>query len=183
MGFLDEIKKLTQPFDDEEDEFFDDDEASTRIPVSDKPQPPAEHKSRFSPAPAADKKSTFFSDDGTYDAPKPAFGSRKESIKREGNVVNLSGGGQLKVALVKPERFESAAEIADHLREKRTVVMNLETTPKDTARRLIDFLSGVAYAQDGKIRRVANNTYLITPYNVDLMGDVIDELENTGLYF
>ena len=85
--------------------------------------------------------------------------------------------------LAKPERFESAAEIADHLREKRTVVMNLEQTNKDVARRLIDFLSGVAYAQDGKIKKVANSTYIITPYNVDLVGDLVDELENNGLYF
>ena len=85
--------------------------------------------------------------------------------------------------LVKPERFENAAEIADHLRDKRTVVLNLEQTNKDIARRLIDFLSGVAYAQEGKIKKVAVNTYIITPYNVDLMGDLIDELESNGLYF
>ena len=68
-------------------------------------------------------------------------------------------------------------------RDKRTVVLNLEQTNKDIARRLIDFLSGVAYAQEGKIKKVAVNTYIITPYNVDLMGDLIDELESNGLYF
>ncbi len=97
--------------------------------------------------------------------------------------MNIHATTQLSVVLVKPERFENAAEIADHLREKRTVVLNLEQTNKDIARRLIDFLSGVAYAQDGKIKKVAVNTYLITPYNVDLIGDLIDELENNGLYF
>ena len=51
------------------------------------------------------------------------------------------------------------------------------------ARRLVDFLSGVAYAGDGKIKKVSTNTYIITPYSVDLMGDLIDELENNGLYF
>ena len=60
--------------------------------------------------------------------------------------------------------------------------MNLEQTGKDTARRLIDFLSGVAYALDGKIKKVAANTYIITPYNVDVMGDLIDEIENSNLY-
>jgi cell division inhibitor SepF len=60
--------------------------------------------------------------------------------------------------------------------------MNLETTNKDIARRLVDFLSGVAYALDGKIKKVAINTYIITPYNVDIMGDLIDELENNGVY-
>ena len=97
-------------------------------------------------------------------------------------MVNIHATAALKVVLVKPERFENASEIADHLREKRTVVMNLESTNKDVARRLIDFLSGVAYAGDGKIKKVAANTYIITPYSVDIMGDLIDELENIGLY-
>ena len=97
-------------------------------------------------------------------------------------MANIHATTQLKVVLVKPERFENASEIADHLREKRTVVLNLESTNKDIARRLIDFLSGVAYAGDGKIKKVSANTYIITPYSVDLMGDLIDELESSGLY-
>ena len=97
-------------------------------------------------------------------------------------MVNIHATTQLKVVLVKPERFEAASEIADHLKEKRTVVVNLESTHKDIARRLIDFLSGVAYAGEGKIKKVAANTYLITPYSVDIQGDLIDELETNGLY-
>ena len=102
---------------------------------------------------------------------------------RRGKVVNIQATTQLKVVLVKPERFEAASEIADHLKEKRTVVINLESTHKDIARRLVDFLSGVAYAGEGKIKKVAANTYIITPYSVDIQGDLIDELENNGLYF
>ena len=102
---------------------------------------------------------------------------------RRGKVVNIHATTQLKVVLVKPERFETASEIADHLKEKRTVVINLESTHKDIARRLVDFLSGVAYAGEGKIKKVAANTYIITPYSVDIQGDLIDELENNGLYF
>ena len=112
------------------------------------------------------------------DAPEEAA-----APKRNGKVVNIHATTQLKVVLVKPERFENASEIADHLKEKRTVVLNLESTNKDVARRLIDFLSGVAYAGEGKIKKVAANTYIITPYSVDIMGDLIDELENNGLYF
>ena len=105
------------------------------------------------------------------------------SRKRDPNkVVNINATTQLSVVLVKPEKFEDAAEIADHLREKRTVVLNLESVNKELARRLVDFLSGVTYAQDGKIKKVANSTFIITPYNVDIMGDLIDELENNGLY-
>lgn len=103
--------------------------------------------------------------------------------RKHNKVVNINATTQLAVVLVKPDRFENAAEIADHLKEKRTVVLNLESTNKDVARRLVDFLSGVAYANEGKIKKVANSTYIITPYNVDILGDLIDELENNGLYF
>ena len=107
-----------------------------------------------------------------------------EGTKKNGKVVNINATTQLQVVLVKPEKFENASDIADHLREKRTVVLNLETTNKDVSRRLIDFLSGVAYAQEGKIKRISAATYIITPYNVDIIGDqLIDELENNGLYF
>lgn len=104
-------------------------------------------------------------------------------VSRENKVVNIHTTTQLQVVLVKPERFENASEIADHLGEKRTVVLNLESTNKDVARRLIDFLSGVAYALDGKIKKVAVSTFIITPYNVDILGDLIDELETSGIYF
>ncbi len=105
------------------------------------------------------------------------------SSKRDDRVVNIHTTTQLQVVLVKPEIYENATEIADHLKEKRTVVLNLESTNKDAARRILDFLSGVAYTNDGQIKRVANNTYIITPYNVDLKGDLIDELESSGLCF
>lgn len=153
MGFLSELKKLTNPYEEEDDEFED-------------YAPKAPEKVPVAPRTAA---------------PVRQFGV--EDARESNKVVNIHATTQLQVVLVKPERFENAAEIADHLREKRTVVLNLEQTNKDIARRLIDFLSGVAYAQDGKIKKVAVNTYLITPYNVDLLGDLIDELENNGLYF
>ncbi len=98
-------------------------------------------------------------------------------------IVNIHTTAKLQVVLSKPDRFDDASGIADNLNDKRTVVLNLEGTNRDTARRLIDFLSGVAYANGGQIKRVANNTYIITPYNVDISGDLIDELENTGMYF
>ena len=107
----------------------------------------------------------------------------KAAEDRRGKVVNIHATTQLKVVLVKPDRFEAASEVADHLKDKRTVVLNLEGTNKDIARRLIDFLSGVTYGVEGKIKKVSANTYIITPYHVDFEGDLIDELENNGLYF
>ena len=140
MGFLDELKKLTHPYEDEDEEFE------------------------------------------AFEAPprRDSFEDRRNKVDdRRGKVVNIHATTQLKVVLVKPERFENASEIADHLKDKRTVVLNLESTNKDVARRLIDFLSGVAYAGEGKIKKVSANT----PYHVDLEGELIDELENNGLYF
>lgn len=156
MGFLNELKKLTRPYDDEDDEFEDfTPRAPEKIPVTPRTAAPTR-------VPASN-----------------TFEERREANR----VVNIHATTQLQVVLVKPERFENAAEIADHLKEKRTVVLNLEQTNKDISRRILDFLSGAAYSQDGKVKKVAVNTYLITPYNVDLMGDLIDELENNGLYF
>ncbi|MGO5095990.1 cell division protein SepF [Agathobaculum sp. LCP25S3_E8] len=119
----------------------------------------------------------------SYDRSYDSASTEASSSRRGNKVVNINTTTQLAVVLVKPDRFENAAEIADHLKDKRTVVLNLEQTNKDIARRLVDFLSGVAYANEGKIKKVANSTYIITPYNVDIMGDLIDELESSGMYF
>ena len=146
MSILDELKKWTHPYDEDED-YDDEDELDEAPPRR-----------------------------------EPSF-ERVKSEDRHNKVVNIHATTQLKVVLVKPERFENAAEIADHLKDKRTVVINLESTNKDIARRLIDFLSGVAYAGEGKIKKVAANTYIITPYHVDIEGDLIDELESSGMYF
>ena len=156
MSLMDEFKKIIHPYDDEDDD-YEEDVGRDSEPTYFEPREPRE----------------------------PRESSRRKEVpaeERRNKVVNIHATTQLKVVLVKPERFENASEIADHLREKRTVVLNLEGTNKDVARRLVDFLSGVAYAGDGKIKKVSTNTYLITPYSVDLMGDLIDELENNGLY-
>ena len=152
MGLMDELKKIIHPYDDEDYDYEDDFE-----------EPVKESRSLF-------------------DDRKEERREERRSEDRHNKVVNIHATTQLKVVLVKPERFENASEIADHLKEKRTVVLNLESTNKDVARRLIDFLSGVAYAGEGKIKKVAANTYIITPYSVEIMGDLIDELENNGLY-
>ncbi len=115
-----------------------------------------------------------------YDMPAP-----EPSISRRssGKVVNLNSATQLSVVLVKPERFEAAADIADHLKEQRAVLLNLEQADGEVSRRMVDFLSGVAYAKEGKVKKVAKSTYIITPCNVEVVGDLIDELENNGVYF
>ncbi len=99
-------------------------------------------------------------------------------------IVNINATTRLKVVLVKPAHYEDASSIADHLNDKKTVVLNLESINRDVALRLLDFLSGVTYANNGQIKRIVNNTFIITPYNVDVMGgDLLDELENNGIFF
>ena len=116
-------------------------------------------------------------------AAQDAYAQPDANRQRNNKVVNINATTQLQVVLVKPERFEDASAIADQLNAKRTVVLNLESTNKQVSRRLIDFLSGVAYANNGQIKRVATSTFIITPYNVDIMGDLIDELENNCVFF
>lgn len=158
MSFIDELKRLARPYEDEEEDDYEED----FTPVNNLREVPRDRER------------------GDRDR-----GDRERSSvsRRSDNVVSIHTTTQLQVVLVSPTRFENASEIADHLRDKRTVVLNLEQTDKNIARRLIDFLSGVAYANEGTIKKVALSTYIITPYNVEILGDLIDELENNGLYF
>ena len=158
MSLMDELRRLARPYEDEEEyeEDFDLEEPFVETKEERKPRGKKREEDDM---------------------------ERDYADTSRDKVVNINTTTQLQVVLVKPERFENASEIADHLKEKRTVVINLESTNKDIARRLIDFLSGVAYAGEGKIKKVAANTYIITPYNVDIIGDLIDELENNGMYF
>jgi cell division inhibitor SepF len=94
---------------------------------------------------------------------------------------NLS---QMQVVLVKPDRFDDVTTIADHLNDKKTVVLNLEACERDVSRRIIDFLSGVAYANHGNIRKVAVSTFIIVPTDVSVSGELaLDEFDETQLYF
>ena len=158
MGLLDKFKEIITENDDDFDDYYDDDNRDYGLAAPER----AERQER----PRHER------------APKPERQERPRSRGRDDKVVNIHTTTQLQVVLVKPERFEEAASIGD----KRTVVLNLESTNRDIARRLLDFLSGVAYANNGQIKRVANSTYIITPYNVDVMGDLIDELENNGMF-
>ena len=162
MGLMDELKKLTRPYnEDDMDEYDYDDEEDDLAPEPE-------------PAPSSRRSS--------YSAPEP---QSSNTARRPGpaRVVNLNSNSAMQVVLVKPERFDTVSEIADHLRDKKAVVLNLESTNKDVARRLVDFLSGVAYALDGKIKKVAISTYILTPFNVEIVGDLVEELENSGVYF
>ncbi|MCQ2420553.1 MAG: cell division protein SepF [Clostridia bacterium] len=166
MGFMDDLRKLTKPYTEDEDDFdeFDDDARPSRA-----------SRSSAAPAPAYD-----IDNEPSPAASRRSFGGNANAGGSK--VVNIHTTAQMQVVLVKPDRFDNVSDIAEHLRSKHAVVLNLEATNKDVARRLVDFLSGCAYALDGKIKKIAISTYIITPYNVDIVGDLIDELENNGVY-
>lgn len=119
---------------------------------------------------------------------KPDF-SQNAQVKKEKSIsmpvanTQTSASSPLQVVLVKPEKFDDASSIADSLNAKKTVVLNLEATSKEVSRRLVDFLSGVAYANNGQLKKIANSTFIITPYNVDVSGiGILEEIDTTSLY-
>ncbi len=172
MAFMDKIKNI---FNVSEEDYYDD------LPEDDFDDTEDNEKEQKSVYDDYDISSSSSYGSSSYSSPSRP---RSDDFSDKRNkVVNINATTKLQVVLVKPERFDDAPSIADHLNAKRTVVLNLESTSKDVARRLVDFLSGVAYANNGQLKRVANSTFIITPFNVDIMGDLlIDELENSGLY-
>ena len=96
--------------------------------------------------------------------PQPAA----RDMRSNGGVLSASA---LEMKVIKPDRFEAVTQIAEHLLAHKTVVLNLEETNKETIRRIIDFMSGVAFAIEGNIKRVASSTYVITPKNVEVSGE------------
>jgi len=169
MGFMDELKKLARPYAEDEDDFDDEYEDT----LDDEEE---EEEEEEPVRPARSARSERSSSTSTRSTARPA------ASPSASNIVNLHSNSNLQVMLVKPDRYENVSEVADHLRNKCAVVLNLESTNKDTARRLVDFLSGCAYALDGKIKKVAMSTYIITPYNVDIVGDLMEEIEQSGAY-
>ena len=196
MGFMDGLKKLTQPYDDDED-FFEGADQSLR------PQQKPEQKPAVSAAQMAFENT--FADPGGAPAPaeeaqpkKPAestggiFGGFKKAAQsaskpRRERTVNF-GGKDTSVLLFSPKTFDEAGELVSYLQQDMTCVMTLESVPADTARRLLDFLSGIAFALGGKITPVSAKTYFITPQNVDILGtqpqqQTQQQPENSGHYF
>ena len=161
MGIMDKLKNLakitdTEYFEDPEEVGYEED-YNYREVVEDDPYPPQD----------------------IPDEPVSRRHVNYQPADREtGRVVDIHSGARSQVVFKKLDKFDDAGAVADVLNEKKIVILNLETCPNDVSRRVLDFLYGVAYANNGEIKRVAGRAYIITPYNVPVSGEMLDEIEN-----
>ena len=160
MAWLDNIRNAMHPYDDDY----------------------IENEERAAEEEFADQQDDIPADDAVEDKQPPVF-SRREPKQQPSYSAPAQEKQKMKLKFVHPEQFDEAAEIADSLRAHQAVLMNLEATETDTARRLLDFLSGAAYALGGRVMRVSAQAYIIAPTNVDLVGDAVADFESAGLYF
>ena len=174
MSFMDELRKLTQPYEDEDD-FYEGADPSAQPAVPSEAQ--LEFENAFGgnevpeladeEAPAAAPQQTeggkgIFSGLGRKRPAKPRLSAREKTVE--------FGGTEQQVILFNPKSFEEAGDLVQHLVQGRSIVMTLEGVPTELARRLLDFLSGIAYALQGKITPISAKTYFVTLQNVDVLG-------------
>lgn len=185
MGILDALRSLTRPYEEDED-FFEDEET-----YLDEEEQPAKGASK------SGSNSIFSTDTPEYETPeaeaeepapapaaRPSFIPRRsrEHEPRSTRMPPAQAGN--KIVFVKPEQYEDTKAVYDHLRSGRIVLMSLDETNKETARRILDFMAGAVYASGGKIGRASAAAYIITPRDVDMQGgDMMDELESSGAFF
>lgn len=188
MGFMDELKKLTQPYDDDDD-FFEGASETDRSSAAAVSAAQMQFENAFgeesvsAPEPAEKKAPPKTGEGGGLFG---AFGARRAQNKPKSplreRTVNF-GGSDTQVILFNPKSFDEAGELVGHMLQGRSVVMTLEGLPTENARRLLDFMSGIAYALQGKITPVSAKTYFVTPQNVDVLGAQNEAPESSGDYF
>ena len=199
MGLFEVLKNIAQPEEDEDSDFFE----GADVSLKPKPKPQEERPSFVSAAQATFESS--FGDSGRATEIQPqsaqsAAGAPSDNASIFGNFgrkkaprapkapggrqgfVNF-GGKDTSVMLFSPKSFDEAGELVGYLMQNLTVVMTLEGVQADTARRLLDFMSGIAFALQGKITPVSAKTYFVTPQNVDILGTASEQPENSGAFF
>jgi len=153
MSFWDNVKKFTQPYSDDEYEDYEDDVDQY------------EEEDIQQAAPRSRRTSPFA---GTTQESAPAAST---SSGFSGQVLSM-GSGKQEVVLFHAKTFDDAAKAADELRKKKAVILNMENVDKSLTRRVVDFLSGSVYALDGRVKKVAQATYLFCPHNMEVVGDL-----------
>lgn len=162
MSFWDNVKKFAQPYDDEDYDDYDEELDDFEEPAEE-PAPRARRSSPFSTASSAPAAPAAAAAPVSTPAPvAPSFG---------GQVLNMNSGKQ-EVVLFHAKTFDDAAKAADELCKRKAVILNMENVDKALTRRVVDFLSGSVYALDGRVKKVAQSTYLFCPHNMDVVGDL-----------
>ncbi len=102
--------------------------------------------------------------------------------RRKNRVVNIHTTTQMKVVLYEPDNFEEAPSIVDDLKNRKPVIINLESIEPELARKFFNFLNGAIYALDGNIQKVSSGIFILAPNNVDISGNIKEELKNKGVF-
>ena len=155
MSLWDNLKKIAQPYGDDE---YDD-----------------EYEDGFD----------GYEDEAEVETKRPEVKTAAEPVKASkfnGQVLNMNGGNKQEVVLFRPNTFNDTTKAAEDLRDRKAVIVNLENVDPALSRRVVDFLSGCAYALDGKINKVAQSTYLFCPLNMDVVGDLESAQAESELY-
>lgn len=121
--------------------------------------------------------------DDQYDVNNAQYVEDKESApvtptntsKKNNKVVGMPGMQQVRVVISQPSTFEQSEEICEHLKEKKSIIVNLEYVNKDVARRIVDFISGAVYGLDGNIQKISNSIFLVAPFNYEITNEVMKE--------
>ena len=158
MSFWDNVKKFAQPYGD--DEYEDEYEEEGVEEGFEEEEAPQERPARRRPSIFGGS-----GNDESYSAP-----AASTSTGFSGQVVSM--GSKQEVVLFHPANFNDTSKAADDLRSKKAVIVNMENVDKAMARRVVDFLSGCAYALDGKVKKITQSTYLFCPHNMDVVGDL-----------
>ncbi len=114
--------------------------------------------------------------------PKPEFDSVHHNKKTNGKVLNLNHNSEVRVVVTQPQNVNDAREMCDHLRSNKPIIINLEDLEKETAQRIVDFMSGCVYALDGDFQKVSSYIFLATPQGIDITGDIKDNMKSKGMF-
>lgn len=114
---------------------------------------------------------------------EPLPGEEAAAPPRKGKVVSLHSGKNQRVIILKPEDFGEAKTIADHMRHRRAVVVNLEHAGLDEAKRLLDFISGTAYALNCNVVKVSEHIFIFSPDNIELTAEFKKDMAEKGIYY
>ncbi len=115
-------------------------------------------------------------EDEIYDEPQrnsneSYMPSRRNSVKNSTRVNRYEDNPQMKLVIMRPEKYEEATDITNYLKERKPIVINLEAVDTPTSRRIVDFISGAVYALDGNIQKVSKGIFLIAPCNIGVLND------------